>query len=179
MIERCQTLSELQWKWQPGKDGDTNRYIAVNFSHLDNENGEMVEDGGKPRKQTIEFRQHKGTPYPLVILRWVEFVLGLVRFANTVSDSHLMYVVMTHLHHWPDEGYSFEELLRIIGCEHLIDYYKYHNRQYEHPRRIREEMDDPDPDDETPDVTFLWEMLNDVIDAMDGEENLREYLVYH
>lgn len=76
---------------------------------------------------TIEFRQHRGTMDPEEICAWVEVVTGLVQWSHNAPSGVLLPLAVAALA--TDKRFGLTELLRVIGKEHLVEYYR--GRVYE------------------------------------------------
>lgn len=72
------------------------------------------------KKGTIEFRQHRGTIDPDEISAWVELVTGLMQWCHNVPSGVLVPLVMEAAR---DERLGLEELLRLVGKRHLVEWY--------------------------------------------------------
>ncbi|KAL9119656.1 MAG: hypothetical protein Q9187_003786 [Circinaria calcarea] len=76
---------------------------------------------------TIEFRQHRGTMDAEEICAWVEVVTGLVQWSHNAPSGVLLPLAVSALA--TDKRFGLMELLRVIGKEHLVKYYR--GRVYE------------------------------------------------
>ncbi|MCJ1230335.1 hypothetical protein MMC12_007008 [Toensbergia leucococca] len=73
-------------------------------------------------KRTIEFRQHASSMDVDIVLPWLKFVVGLVRFCHVVPASLFSKFLCTHAE--SDEELDLLELLEVIGQGDLIADFK-------------------------------------------------------
>ena len=135
------------------------RYKAYNLQNL-------VDPDSYPSdetrlKQTIEFRQHAGTPDGDTICNWVEFVCALLQYSYTADHTENLVFLMNHLKHFPETTYSIKELMEKIGVPHLFAWYRDNNRISDRARVSVEDLPESVSSAELPDLQPLWDLLKD------------------
>ncbi|KAI9768331.1 MAG: hypothetical protein M1840_004939 [Geoglossum simile] len=142
-IDRIQTVGELA----DAMNGTTGgRSVAYSFS-----------------KSTIEFRIHQGSVDADEILNWVDFVIGLVTYAECIGD-----VKIYMDKRWSPSVNSIIDLMNMIGRPHLVDYYK--DRLYNHSSRDIHEGSPPRSPVEL--LDYSPANFSDIDDS-DGQESPR------
>ncbi|MCJ1255591.1 hypothetical protein MMC24_003408 [Lignoscripta atroalba] len=123
-INECKTIPELIDLMQFSH----HKYSAYNFLNLDARNleilgpdGEVIQSGYKSIFFTLEFRQHKGTLDEDEICNWAEFVTGLVNWCHNVRLDVLLPLLVSNC---TDSNFTVLDLMKFMGKEHLVDFYK-------------------------------------------------------
>jgi hypothetical protein len=92
---------------------------AYNFDNLSVHSGR----GTRPPTKTIEFRQYRGTLNGREVVPWVEFVLSMIRFAET-RDTSLEEYLDSCMTHMQDPRFGAKALFQLLNLpQHARDYF--------------------------------------------------------